>query len=127
MFRKLMLAGAAATMTVAGIVPATPAMAQGYYERDGRFARDGYHQRVDRFDRYDRYDRRDRRHDRRRLRERCDDGDAGTVIGAIAGGLVGNSVAGRGDRAGATIIGGVLGALAGRAIDRADRPEYCRR
>lgn len=125
MFKKLMLASAAATMTVAGIVPAAPAMAQGYYQHDGRYARDGYHQRAER---YDRYDRRDRRYDRRRARDnRCDDGDTGTIIGAIAGGLVGNSVAGRGDRAGGTIIGGVLGALAGRAIDRSDRPEYCRR
>nr|WP_256325719.1 glycine zipper 2TM domain-containing protein [Sphingomonas sp. YR710] len=55
----------------------------------------------------------------RRESYRCrNDGTAGTVIGAIAGGLIGNNVAGRGDRAAGTIIGGGLGALAGNAIGR---------
>jgi uncharacterized protein YcfJ len=40
------------------------------------------------------------------------------VIGAIAGGLLGNSIAGYGDRTAGTIIGAGVGALAGRAIDR---------
>ena len=40
------------------------------------------------------------------------------MIGAIAGGLLGNSVAGYGDRTAGTIIGAGVGALAGRAIDR---------
>ena len=48
----------------------------------------------------------------------CDRGDGGTEIGAIAGGLLGNSVAGYGDRTAGTIIGAGVGALAGRAIDR---------
>ncbi|VAV96601.1 hypothetical protein MNBD_ALPHA04-174, partial [hydrothermal vent metagenome] len=42
----------------------------------------------------------------------------GTIIGAIAGGLLGNEVARRGDKTVGTIIGGAAGALAGRAIDR---------
>lgn len=55
----------------------------------------------------------------RRESYRCgSDGAAGTVIGAIAGGLIGNGIAGRGDRTAGTIIGGGLGALAGSAIDR---------
>ena len=41
-------------------------------------------------------------------------------------GPAGNQIAGRGDRTLGTIIGGVGGALAGRAIDRSDRPGYCR-
>lgn len=50
---------------------------------------------------------------------RCrDSGTSGTIIGAIAGGLLGNSLAGYGDRTAGTIIGGGAGALAGRAIDR---------
>ena len=50
---------------------------------------------------------------------RCrDSGTGGTIIGAIAGGLLGNSIAGYGDRTAGTIIGGGVGALAGRAIDR---------
>lgn len=46
------------------------------------------------------------------------DGTGGTIIGAIAGGLLGDSIAGRGDRTTGAIVGGGLGALAGRAIDR---------
>ena len=49
---------------------------------------------------------------------RCDKGTGGTIIGAIAGGLLGNGIAGRGDRGAGTIIGAGVGALAGRAIDR---------
>jgi uncharacterized protein YcfJ len=48
------------------------------------------------------------------------------VIGAIAGGLLGNTVAGRGDKGLGTILGAVGGGLAGRAIDRADNPRGCR-
>jgi hypothetical protein len=47
-------------------------------------------------------------------------GTTGTIVGAIAGGLIGNSVAGRGDRTLGTVLGGGVGAVAGRAIDRAD-------
>lgn len=70
---------------------------RGYGGYDGRGGR-GYHGR----------------HDRCR-----GDGTGGALIGAIAGGLLGNAVAGYGDRAAGTILGGVGGALAGRAIDRA--------
>ncbi len=94
--------------------------------------RDGYRQ-IDRRD-YDGYGRYDDRGDRRayprggygygndyrrgRQRYRCDRGTGGTIIGAIAGGLLGNTVAGRGDRGVGTIVGAGVGALAGRAIDR---------
>ena len=53
-----------------------------------------------------------------RPRYRCDRGTGGTIIGAIAGGLLGNAVVGRGDRAIGTIAGAGAGALAGRAVDR---------
>ena len=62
---------------------------------------------------YDRY--RGRPRDRARCR---DNGTGGTIIGAIAGGLLGNAAAGRGDRGTGTIVGAGVGALAGRAIDR---------
>lgn len=45
-------------------------------------------------------------------------GGTGTVVGAIAGGVVGNQVAGRRDRTVGTIAGAVVGGLLGRSIDR---------
>lgn len=65
-------------------------------------------------------------YDRRYHARRCRDGDGGTIIGAIAGGLLGSSVAGRGDHLLGGVLGAGAGALAGRAIDRSDRPNYCR-
>jgi hypothetical protein len=99
---------------------ATPAMADGRYN-------DGYYSRGDR---YDRYDRRDYRRDRQyrnyyRGGQRCDNGTGGTIIGAVAGGLLGNEVARRGNKTEGSIIGAAVGALAGRAIDKSD--SNCRR
>ncbi|UAK24465.1 glycine zipper 2TM domain-containing protein [Sphingomonas nostoxanthinifaciens] len=51
-------------------------------------------------------------------RYRCDRGTGGAIVGAIAGGLLGNVVAGRGDRGIGTLFGAGAGALAGRAVDR---------
>ena len=95
----------------------------GYYDQDqGR----GYYDQGRRYDQ--RYDRRyaNRRYYNQRAYnggyynhygQRCS-GSTGTIIGAIAGGLLGNEVAGRGDRTLGAIIGAGAGALAGRAIDR---------
>ena len=48
-----------------------------------------------------------------------DSGTTGTIVGAIAGGLLGHEVVGRyGDKTMGAIIGGAAGAVAGRAIDR---------
>lgn len=94
---------------------ATPAMARDRYE-------DGY--RYSNYDQSDyRQDRREYRRDRYEYRnnyQRCDKGTGGTVIGAVAGGLLGNQVAGRRNRTEGSIIGAAVGALAGRAIDKAD-------
>ena len=50
---------------------------------------------------------------------RChSDGTTGAILGAIAGGLIGNGVAGRGDRTAGALIGGAGGLFAGRAIER---------
>ncbi|MBC2779017.1 glycine zipper 2TM domain-containing protein [Parasphingopyxis marina] len=136
--KKIALAASAA---LAGtmLVPAAAQAGHGY--NDGHY-NDGYYQvrhdnrgyRGDR--RYrpgdyyqgrgyqDRYDRRHARRDYRRdYRGRCrDDGDGGTVIGGIAGALLGHEIGegrrGRGDGTAGAIIGGIAGALAGRAIDR---------
>jgi uncharacterized protein YcfJ len=102
---------------------ATPALAGGRYD-------DGY-SRYDRYD--DRYDRRDYRRGDRYYRDdrnyrgnaRCDKGTGGTIIGAVAGGLLGNEVARRGNKTEGSIIGAAVGALAGRAIDKSD--SNCRR
>jgi hypothetical protein len=132
MFKKLSLAGAALAMGFTALVPAAPAAAQGrgYYNERG-YDRDyrGYDRRRDRgYDRgYSRsYRGDDRRYYNNRNYRRCDNGDGGTVIGAVAGGLLGNQVAGRGDRLLGTVLGGAVGAVAGRAIDRSDSPRRCR-
>jgi uncharacterized protein YcfJ len=123
MFKKLTMAGAAIAMSAAALVPTTPAMAQrydGYSQRDGY--RDNYRGNGYRNRNY--YNNRTYRGSR--AAQRCQDGDGGTIVGALAGGLAGNQIAGRGDRTLGTILGGVVGAVAGRAVDRSDRPGYCR-
>jgi len=129
--RKFISLTAAATMVVTSLGIAAPAAARDHY-RDGRggYSHDYRYQNRD----YRGYDRNYRGYDRNyrdnryyRNNYRCEaDGTAGTIIGAIAGGLLGNSVAGRnGDRTAGTLIGGAVGAVAGRAIDKSDDP--CRR
>lgn len=58
---------------------------------------------------------------------RCQNGTTGTVVGAIAGGLLGRVIDRRGDRTLGTVLGAGAGALAGNAVERADNPGYCRR
>jgi outer membrane lipoprotein SlyB len=117
MIKKLALSTAVAVTAIAAM-PAT-AQAQsrnGYY--DARYSNHG--------NQYRRYDRRyqNQRYSNQRYgrhyayRCRRDNGSTGTIIGAIAGGLLGREIAGRGDRTVGTIIGGAAGALLGREIDR---------
>ncbi|UZK68122.1 glycine zipper 2TM domain-containing protein [Sphingomonas sp. S1-29] len=79
---------------------------------------------------YQRYRDRDRRYygnrNNNRRQQRCSSTE-GTVIGAVAGGLLGNTVAGNGNRLLGTVIGGGAGALAGREIDRSGQPRRCAR
>ena len=49
-----------------------------------------------------------------------ENGTTGLLIGAAVGGLVGNEVAGRGDRTLGAIIGAAGGAILGRSIDRSN-------
>lgn len=105
---------------------ATPAMARHYDDDDGyRYSNDDRDYRYDR--REGNYDRRDYRRDDRYYRNnsRCGNGTGGTIIGAVAGGLLGNQVARRGNRTEGSIIGAAVGALAGRAIDKSG--SNCRR
>jgi outer membrane lipoprotein SlyB len=123
MFRKILLSAAVAGTAMTALPAAAQAQSRyGYY--------DGYaYQQQYRGDRYDRryaqrrYDRRyyDQRY-RGHYGRRCS-GTTGTIIGAIAGGLLGRAIDGGRDRTAGTIIGGAAGALAGRAIDR----DQCRR
>lgn len=124
MFKKLTLTGAAFAMGAATFIPAAPAMAQRYdygYSAD-RYG-NGYNNRVYRGENR-RYNNNNYRN--YRARQKCADGDGGTIVGAIAGGLLGHTIAGRGDRTLGAVLGVAGGALAGRAIDRSDRPHYCR-
>jgi uncharacterized protein YcfJ len=122
MFKKLSLGITTLAIGAAAIIPA--ADAQSY--RGDRYAysqadRDGYNRHSD-----DRY-RDDRGRDGRyRDDRRCNSGTGGTIIGAIAGGLLGNAVAGYGDRGLGTVVGAGAGALAGHAIARSDNHGYCR-
>jgi len=116
--KKLTLAGTALAMGATAIVP-TAASAQSY--RGDRYEQQ---YRGDRGYREYRGDRgyRNQYQYRQRSNRGCDNGDGGTVIGAIAGGLLGNQVAGNNNRLLGTILGGGVGALAGRAIDKSDAP-----
>ncbi|MFN3371806.1 MAG: glycine zipper 2TM domain-containing protein [Sphingomonadaceae bacterium] len=49
---------------------------------------------------------------------RRSDGTTGVIVGAIAGGTLGNMVAAQGDKRLGSVIGGTLGAILGREIDR---------
>lgn len=119
--RKLMLIVAATGLAL----PAAPALAdpppwapahghrakdRGVYDSHGRY----YEPR-----RLSRNDRIWRGRDGRYYCKR-DNGTTGLVIGAAVGGLVGNRIAGDGDRTLGTIIGAVGGGLLGRAVDRGE-------
>lgn len=118
-FKKNIGALVLAATAVTGFT-ATPAMADRGYN-------DGYYSQGDRYDRYDRreYRRGDRYRNNNYRSNRCDKGTGGTIIGAVAGGLLGNEVARRGNKTEGSIIGAAVGALAGRAIDKSD--SNCRR
>ncbi|SFR78322.1 glycine zipper 2TM domain-containing protein [Sphingomonas jatrophae] len=113
MMKSLTLAAAALAAATPAIAPAQSwAPARATWQQggnDGLFQQAGYRGR--------------RHYNNRRYygRQRCyDKGNGGLAIGGIAGGLLGNQIAGRGDRTLGTILGAGVGALAGRAIDKSD-------
>ena len=91
--RKMMLALAAATLTV----PTMPSVA---------LARDGY------------YHGKTWRDSNGRLRCKRSNGTTGLIVGAAGGALLGRAIDTRGERATGTIIGAAAGALVGRSIER---------
>ena len=89
--RKVLLAAAAASMTVP-VIPA-PALAHGY---NGKIWKDS----------------------KGRYRCKRPNGTTGLIVGAAGGALVGRAIDTRGERATGTILGAAAGALLGRHIDR---------
>lgn len=126
MFKTFTLAASALALGATALVPAT-ADAQRWgsrYDQGYDGYRGGYRDGG-----YDRGYREYRGNDRRynyRTRRGCDN-SGGTIVGALAGGLLGHTVAGRGDRTLGAVLGAAGGALAGNAIDKSDNPGYCRR
>ncbi len=106
--KKAILTAALALVVAAPAVVSTPAAAGDRYYRD--------HHRHDRY--YG--DRHHHRHDDYYRHCKRDKGTGGAIAGAIGGGLVGNAVAGRGDKTLGTIVGAGAGALVGRELDRGD-------
>lgn len=108
---------------VTGTVAVTPAPAEAQPRRDYRWDgdRNGRWDPTDHYRRGNYRERRLTRNDRiHRGRDgryycRRNDGSTGLVIGAVAGGVLGNAVGG--DLL-STIIGGAGGAVLGRSIDR---------
>lgn len=127
MFKKITLTVLAAATAMTAVPAAADARPRGYYN-DGYYSQN-YGDRYRRGDYYRGYDNRaySRRgyygRDRYYGRRCRDKGTTGTIVGAIAGGLLGKEIAEggryrRGDGTTGAIIGGAVGALAGRAIDR---------
>ncbi|MGE7207522.1 glycine zipper 2TM domain-containing protein [Sphingomonas sp. NPDC019816] len=111
MMKTLTLAGATLAMIGGAVLPATAADAH-------RYRRGGHHQQYDR-------GYRDGHRDEYRASKCRRPGTTGTIVGAVAGGLLGRTIDTRGDRTLGTLLGGAGGALAGRAIERSGRPGYC--
>ena len=98
MIKKIALSTAVAVSALAAVPAAADAQSRyGYYDQRGY---NGYN--------------------RQQYRDPCRKGDTGTIIGAIAGGLLGREIAGRGDRTVGTIVGGAAGALLGREVSRSN-------
>lgn len=121
----------ALTMAALVLPMAAPAEAQAWRNDDRNRHHDRYDNRRDDRNRYDshgryREPRRMTRNDRAwrgkdgRYYCKRDNGTTGLIIGAGAGALAGNQIAGRGDKTLGTIIGGVAGGLLGRQIDKGD-------
>lgn len=93
--RKLLLAFSAMTMVATTVaLPVTPAEAKKQYKYREWRGKDG------------------------RTYCRRSNGTTGLIVGGATGAVVGNSVAGRGDKLLGTVVGGVAGAFGGQAIDK---------
>jgi hypothetical protein len=130
MLKKIAISSAIAATALTALPAAAEAQSRyGYSSRYDNGYHDQYNQGYYGYGQAQRYDRRyaQDRYARtyyggryyNHYGRRCS-GSTGTIIGAIAGGLLGSGVAGRGDHTLGAILGAGAGALAGRAIDRSD-------
>ena len=122
MLKQLSLTGAALAVAASALVPAT-ADAQRYYGGRERAYQEAYHDGYNRGPHY--YRGGDYRYSQRGYR-RCSNGTTGTIVGAIAGGLLGRTIDSRGDRTLGTVLGAGAGALAGNAVEKSGNRGYCR-
>ena len=99
--RKVMLALAATSLALP--VMDAPAVARGYYYQ-GKVWRDSHG----------------------RLRCKRSNGTTGLIVGAAAGGLFGNIIAGRRSSTVGTLLGAIAGGAAGASIDRNQQQVRCR-
>ena len=111
MFRKTV---AAAVLTTIAVFATAPVQAhdhdRGWHGHHDYYHDRGWHDHRD----YDRG-----WHDHHGYDRRCrNDGTGGAIIGGVAGGLLGNAIAGHGDKTLGTVLGAGGGALAGNAIAR---------
>jgi hypothetical protein len=118
-FRKTTTAMLAAVTLASGMVVATPAQAHRHHGHGYGHHRDRDDDDRGRYNSYERNNGGGYYNDGYYRRSRCSNGNVGTIVGGVAGGLLGREVAyHRRDRTGATIIGAAVGALAGRAIEK---------
>jgi uncharacterized protein YcfJ len=117
--RKLILAATAAVMAIpAAPVLADPpphAPAHGRRAKEAAYDSRGYYVTPRRLTRADRVWYEDGRYHCRR-----DNGTTGLLVGAAVGALLGNQLAGSGDKTLGTIIGAAGGGALGKAIDDGD-------
>lgn len=110
MMKKAILVAAIASLAM----PMTPAMARPHHHRYDEYDSRGRYRTPHEVHRGDRVWRgRDGRYYCKRS-----NGTTGLLIGAGVGALAGNTIAGRGDKTLGTVIGGVAGGLLGRQVDR---------
>lgn len=108
--RKVILAIATAAMTLplaAPVLGDPPPWAPAHGRRD----HDRHYYRTDNGIRY-------WRDERGHYRCHRSDGTTGTLIGGVAGALVGRSIDTEGDRTTGTVLGAAAGALVGHSIDK---------
>lgn len=142
MLKKFSIGAGAFAMALASLAPVAASAQEyrgrGYYDYDRSYNDDSYrdHDRAYRRAARDGWNRgpyyadggryyRDNRG--ASYNRRCNDGTVGTVVGALAGGLLGRTIDTRGDRTLGTVLGGAAGALAGNAVGKSNNPGYCRR